>query len=258
MGWWKEPAGRGEVLLGDDPLDLVRNAVEAVSRSYVEDVGRKPTLEEFRRTLMQTLGHDPGQFFADMETAVVSDVVFRLKKVPKRQAFAVGDYFAIPLDGKFWYGRLIHIGTAHLVEVYDVQTDRLLSLPELLARKRKIVFNKHVFSIPAFTRGRWKIIGHESIPKGFKYPGFYGGMVAHGNYIIWRGDVETREPKQVAMKLEPKAIFRPERIEQALRAREFGEWPEITASKKDAFDHHDERLKFMNEYFKMPAKKKRK
>src|SRR5436189_3401168 len=110
MGWWKETAGPREVLLGDAPLDLVHNALAAVSRSYLEDVGRKPTLEEFRRTLLQTLAHDPGQYFEDMEMAVVGDLVFRLKKVPKRQPFAVGDYFAIPLDGKFWYGRLIHVG----------------------------------------------------------------------------------------------------------------------------------------------------
>ena len=103
-----------------------------------------------------------------------------------------------------------------------------------LARTRKVVFYKHVFSIPAFTRGRWKIIGHEDIPKDFKYPGFYGGMVAHGNYIIWRGDIECREPKQVAMKLEPKIIFPPERIEEALRAKQFGEWPEI-ANRIDRF-----------------------
>src|SRR5207245_10934578 len=124
------------------------------------DVGRKPTLEEFRRTLLQTLGTDPGQYFADMEAAVVGDVVFRLKKVPKRQAFAVGDYFAIPLDGRYWYGRIIHRGSGdHLVEIYDLQTDRLLSLPQLLGRTRKVVLNKHVFSLPCFTRGRWTVVG---------------------------------------------------------------------------------------------------
>jgi hypothetical protein len=128
----------------------------------------------------------------------------------------------------------------------------------LRARKRKVVLNKHVFSIPAFTRGRWKIIGHEEMPKDYPYPAYFGGMVAHGNYIIWRGGVETREPKQVAMMLEPAVIFPPERIEEALRKKEFGEWPEITASKKETFDHHDERLKFMHEYFKIPTKRKKK
>ena len=93
MGWWNDAAKGPKVLLGDEPMDLVFNALAAVSRSYLDDVGRKPTLEEFRRTLMQTLGTDPGQFFADMESAVVGDVVFRLKKVPKRQAFAVGDAY---------------------------------------------------------------------------------------------------------------------------------------------------------------------
>src|SRR5262245_43632915 len=167
MGWWDETAKGRRLVLGDEPLDLIHDAVAAVSRSYVEDLGRKPTLEEFRRTLLSTLGGDPGRYFSDMESAVVGEVVFRLKKVPKRQPFAMGDYFAISLEDKYWYGRIIHRGAGdHLVEIYDLESDRPLSLPQLLGRKRKVVFNKHVFSLPAFTRGRWKIIGHEDIPKG--------------------------------------------------------------------------------------------
>jgi hypothetical protein len=258
MGWWNEIATGDKLVLGDEPIDLLSEAIAAFSRSYLEDVGRKPTLEEFRRTLLLPLGTDPGRYFADMEAAVVGEVAFRLKKVPQRQTVAVGDYFAVPLDGRFWYGRLIHDSSRHLVAIYDVQTERLLTLPQLLARKRKVVLNKHVFSIPVFTRGRWKIIGHQDMPEVYPYPAYFGGMVAHGNYIIWRGPVETREPKRVAMMLEPASIFPPERIEQALRKKEFGEWPEITASKKETFDSHDERLKFMHAYFKIPMKKKRK
>jgi len=258
MGWWNENGKGDKVVLGDEPIDVLYEAIATFSRSYLEDVGRKPTLEEFRRTILLPLGTDPGRYFADMESAVVGAVDFRLKKVAKRQTFAVGDYFAIPLDGKFWYGRLIHDSSRHLVAIYDVESERLLNLPQLRARKRKVVLNKHVFSIPAFTRGRWKIIGHEEMPKDYPYPAYFGGMVAHGNYIIWRGGVETREPKQVAMMLEPAVIFPPERIEEALRKKEFGEWPEITDSKKETFDHHDERLKFMHEYFKIPTKRKKK
>jgi len=257
MGWWKESVRGRELLFGDEPMDLVHELVAAFSKSYVDDVGRKPALEEFRRTLQHTLGGDPGRYFADMETAVVDEVAFRLKKIPKRQPFAVGDYFAIPLDGKFWYGRLIRENEC-LVQIYDVETERQLSLPELLARKRKVVLNKHVVGLAAFTRGRWKIIGHEDMPKNFKYPAFYGGLVAHGNYVVGRGGVEYREPKHQAMKYEPLQLWPPERIEKALRTKEFGEWPEVTASKKETFDHHDERLKFLHEYFKIPMKKKRK
>jgi hypothetical protein len=57
---------------------------------------------------------------------------------------------------------------------------------------------------------------------------------------------------------EPLQVWPPERIEEALRKKEFGEWPEVTASKKDTFDHHDERLRFLHEYFKIPMKRKKK
>lgn len=249
MGWWKETVAGQEVHLGDEPLDLVHEAVAAVTQAYLEDLGRKPTLEEFRLTLLHTLGGDPGRFFADMEEHVVGAVVFRRKKVPKRQAFEVGDYFAIPLDGKFWYGRIVHAGAGgNLVEIYDVETGRLLSLRELLQRKRKVVLN-NMFGVPTF---------HEDMPKDFKYPAFFGGLVAYGNYIIWRGDAEYREPKHVAMKCEPAQVWWPERIEEALRAKEFGEWPEVASTKKDTFDHHDERLRFLHERFQIPMKRKRK
>jgi hypothetical protein len=259
MGWWKEAGTRPEVELGDEPLDLVHEAVAAVSRAYQEDLGRKPTLEEFRRALVQALGGDPGRFFADMEEHVVGEVAFRLKKISKRQPFAVGNYFAIPLDGKFWYGRIVHRGAGdHLVEIYRVETVRLLTMTELLDRKREVVLNKHIFSIPAFTRGRWRILGHQDMSPDFKFPAFYGGLLAYGDYTVWRGDAESREPKARAMKYEPKQVWWPERVEDALRTKEFGEWPEVTADKKNTFDNHDRNLQFLHEYFKIPMKKKRK
>ena len=82
MGWWNEIAKGDKLALGDEPIDLLSEAIAAFSRSYQEDVGRKPTLEEFRRTLLLPLGTDPGRYFADMESAVVGEVAFRLKKVP--------------------------------------------------------------------------------------------------------------------------------------------------------------------------------
>lgn len=250
-------AGR-KVDLGDEPCDLVLDALEAISRSYREDLGRKPMLEEFRILLLRALAGDPGRYFSDMEEHIVGDVVFRRKKVPKRQTSAVGDYFAIPLDGKFWFGRIIHGKGDLLAEIYSIESNWLLSMRQLLRQKRKVVLYKHVFETPCFTRARWRIIGHEDMPKEFKYPSFYGGLMAYGNYTVWRGDGTFYEPKAKAMKYEPKQIWGPERIEEALRAGEFGEWPEVTSSKKDTFDNHEKKLKFLHEYFDIPMRKKRK
>lgn len=258
MGWWKETVDGDEVELGDEPCDLIIHALAEVTRSYEEDLERKPTLEEFRAMLTQALAGDPSQYFSDMDEHVVASIAFRCKKVPKRQVFAVGNYFAIPLDGKYWYGRIIHgTGTA-LVEIYALETDRLLTLQELLARKSKVALQKHVFGGLCFTRRRWRIIGHAKIPKDFQYPPIRFGMMAFGNYMIRRGDVETIEPKKAAMKCESCQVWWPERFEKALRDKDFGEWPEVTAEKKDTFDNHDERMKFLHEHFKIPLKPKRK
>ena len=53
-------------------------------------------------------------------------------------------------------------------------------------------------------------------------------------------------------------VWLPARVEKALREKEFGEWPEVTAEKKDTFDNHDERMKFLHEHFSIPMKTKRK
>ena len=257
MGWWKERVGGNEVELGDEPCDRIHHALAEVARCYQDDLDRKPTLEEFRILLVKSLAGDLGQFLVDMDKHEVRDVVFRRKKVPRRQVFAMGNYFAIPVDGKFWYGRIIHGTATVLVEIYAPESDRLLSVRELLARKRKVVLNKHVFGGLCFTRGRWRIIGHEKMPKDFKYPPTRFGMRAYGNYTIKRGNVETIEPKKAAMKCESCMVWWPERIEKALREKEFGEWPEVTQEKKETFDSHDERLKFLHEHFKIPLKPRR-
>jgi hypothetical protein len=257
MGWWQEEVKGKPIELGDEPLDLLHEAVAAVARVYQKERGRKPTMAEFGQSLLQTLGSDPAQFFKDMDAQVVSEIVFRLKKVPQRQKFAVGDYFAIPLQGKFWYGRILHFGAAaYLVEIYSLETDRMLTLRQLLGKRRKVVMNKHVFGQPSFLRGRWKIIGHEDIPADFAYPAFYGGMVAHGLYTVWRGDKETYEPLKKIMKYEPCCTWVPERIENALQTKQFDHWPEDEESKKDTRDNHDRNMRHLHEYFNIPLKGK--
>lgn len=257
MGWWQEEVQGKKVELGDEPLDRLHEAVAAVAHVYQKERRRKPTLAEFRRTLLQAIGSDPAQFFADMEAHEVSEVVFRLKKVPKRQKFSVGDYFTIPLEGKYWYGRILHSGAAgHLVEIYALETDRLLTLRQLLAKRPKVAMSKNVFGSPCFLRCRWKIIGHEKMPKDFTYPAFYGGMVAHGLYTVWRGDAESYEPLKKIMKYESCSVWWPERIEEALRKKQFDHWPEDEASKKETFDNHDRNMRFLHEYFKIPLKEK--
>ena len=78
--------------------------------------------------------------------------------------------------------------------------------------------------------------------------------MAYGLYTVWRGESTTYESKSKAMRYEPMQTWMPERIEAALRAKEFGPWPEVVDSKKNTFDNHDKNLRFLHEYFNIPLK----
>ena len=44
MGWLKSKNG----IIGDGPLYIIGDAIEAVKKEYVRGLGREPTLEEIR------------------------------------------------------------------------------------------------------------------------------------------------------------------------------------------------------------------
>lgn len=63
MGWWSAgPSGQSLVmeetgmLWGDEPADIMGDAVQHVVQSFEENVGRRPTLKEIRSGLEFALG----------------------------------------------------------------------------------------------------------------------------------------------------------------------------------------------------------
>ncbi len=59
MGWWK--AGDG-VLVGDEPLDTLGDAVAKVVRQYRGGFGRRPSVAEWEELLAIALGHEEDEF----------------------------------------------------------------------------------------------------------------------------------------------------------------------------------------------------
>jgi hypothetical protein len=237
MGWWEERIDGKRLTLGDEPIDRLAQVLEDFVGCYQEEVGRKPTSDEFLislRNILQAAGPD---FFSDLEARAVTGVALRTKKAPKRQKFQVGDYFAVPLpDGRYFYGRILHYThLGHLIEVYTLDTRVKLSFRQLLKRKRKVAFYKHVFVEYAFNEGRWAILGHEPIPKSFKYPRFYlgnGGQIARGDKIV-----ETPMSVERTIRTYEAAVaFDPDTIEERLVQGMFDGWPEIEEARREDLD----------------------
>jgi|TARA_B100001971_G_C17820377_1_gene348625 hypothetical protein len=50
MGYWETKYKGKDVTLGDEPMDLIIEAINGIIKSYEIDCGRKPTLEEITAT----------------------------------------------------------------------------------------------------------------------------------------------------------------------------------------------------------------
>lgn len=120
MGWF-ETDEFPEALIGDEPLDLAGQFLEQLRDAYMDGPGRQPTLAEFEATLAIVLGTVGARWFEELDGKRVVKLAIKTKKAPKRQEYAVGDIFAIPLSaGDYAFGRYIYDRPKEggLIEVY--------------------------------------------------------------------------------------------------------------------------------------------
>jgi hypothetical protein len=126
------------------------------------------------------------------------------------------------------YGRILKDTTAgRLVEIYDLCTAKMLSGPQLERSKKRALWQKHVNGIRAFRNRRWLVIGHQDVPRNYRYAAFYTGTPFSG-FVIARGDKVVRRgslPKDVAA--EPTIMFSPDTIESRILSNMPDPWPEV-------------------------------
>ena len=235
MGWWDED----ELTLGDEPFDICRCALQQIISKYEHHVHRPPTLQEvlvYFRHALNTAGADA---LPDLESIEVQSISIKSRKTPKRQNYAIGDYFAIPLDGEFAYGRYVHDSADALVEIYELFTDTMLTFRQLLQRRPPVRTWKYVFSRPAFQRRRWIVLGSAEIDPDYDFPLFYmGDSLPLGNVGPLRHRYSGRslfgvDPGQLEG-IETHSIWHPEFIENHLKARVADPWPEVIENWKKA------------------------
>lgn len=108
MGWF-ESEKFPNALIGDDALDLTGRYLEQLREAYLDGPGRQPTLAELEATLAVVLGSVGARWFEELDGKQVTKLQIKSKAAPKRQPYAVGDVFAIPLSaGDYAFGRYIY------------------------------------------------------------------------------------------------------------------------------------------------------
>jgi hypothetical protein len=101
----KDPSDHA--LIGDEPFDLVSECFRKVVRLYKRDLKRKPSLRELVGTMQAVLEAQLQDHTSDGESAELSGLSFKTRKIPKRQKYAKGDILkALAANGKPVYARV--------------------------------------------------------------------------------------------------------------------------------------------------------
>lgn len=124
MGWYESPNHEG-AMVGDEAFDTTHELLERLAALYQRELQRLPTLAELKALLEIELHVAGSKFVDDLETAAVVELAIKTKKKPKDQPYGVGDVFAIPLDGRHLFGRIMLLDKMKgmLIEVFREQRD---------------------------------------------------------------------------------------------------------------------------------------
>lgn len=173
MGWWTVRQSGQEILQGDEPYDIMGDALEQIAQVYQRDVERKPTLAEIIQTIQTVLAAGVQDFAADGEKIEITKVRVKTRKVHP-QTFHVGDFFAIPLKrGRYAFGRILSDLEVHemglLIAIYDRFSTELLNPARL--KGERFTFAPFYYGGEGWKSGRWKIIGNMPVSSDeFTYP----------------------------------------------------------------------------------------
>lgn len=216
MAWWKvrkEP----EIMVGDDSYLHAVDFLKRLSELYQEDLGRQPALAEVLYGLQEALLYNAHELLKDCAELDVKELIAKTTKRKKRQPFALGDYFAIPLrNGEHGFGRILWQSWGHLIAVFDV-TAKTMKHPRKL-ENAKVLFSVFV-SPEAWEEWRWRILGGKEGYKldKSKLPSFGMGDEISGWRITTAGKERSASEKEVSG-LESAQLWPPERIAWRIEA----------------------------------------
>jgi hypothetical protein len=163
MSW--EPADpknpNDGALIGDEPFDLLGQAIRDFADCYVRDLHRKPSTFELSKTLEQVLATHFGDAVAEGSDHRFISLSIKTRKGRPRQKCVVGDFLmAKAADGQSIYARLfeVHPGYGPLIGVYDSLG---LERPELESlRSRQLIIKITAIHYELLEEYAWTRIGN--------------------------------------------------------------------------------------------------
>ncbi|MCY8870235.1 hypothetical protein [Bacillus inaquosorum] len=200
MGFWKEKHKNKKVLVSDDGLDICHDAIEAFHAVYLEQLDRKPTLNEFVYTFLQVLESDGDSFFKELEGKQLTDINIKLKKRNTLSEVRPGAVIQIPLQqiNQFTYALVVKGDLAAdknddvLIQYFDIFTEDHLSKDDIflmMAEKQRALFIANT-GYTGFLQGNWKVVSKVPIDlmKKFDHSAITFVMYEDGKYLISQDD----------------------------------------------------------------------
>ncbi len=157
--------------IGDEPFDLVAECFEQICRVYKRDWNRKPTLAELIGTVQEVLSAQLQVHTSDGESAELTELKFKTRKIPKRQAYAVGDILQAAMKGgDCVFARIFEIDElAPMVGVYDSRGMSPLDLAKII--EQPLIVKVCPIHPETLECREWIVIGHAKIqPSDKKHP----------------------------------------------------------------------------------------
>jgi hypothetical protein len=188
MGWWIIKQTGQELIQGDEPYDILMDALEQLAREYEEEWDRKPTLAELVCALETVLATGVDKYVLDGDEVEIAKLAVKTKKRRKNQSFRVGDFFAVPIDDELYaFGRILsglRVDTlALLVGIYNKVSRRILTPFEL--KGTDFMFEPFHCDDEGWKAWKWKIIGNMPVESDeYTYPKYKEGFEGMGWWVV--------------------------------------------------------------------------
>jgi|SRR6516225_1188081 hypothetical protein len=160
-------------VIGDEPFDVVSDCFHKVVRLYKRDWKRKPSLRELVGTVRAVLEAQLQDHTSDGESAELTSLTFKTRKIPKRQKYAKGDILkALAANGEPVYGRIFDpdLGPqwkgadfGPFVGVYDSLGMPQSDLDEII--RRPLIVKVFPIHREILENREWLVIGNRPLKK---------------------------------------------------------------------------------------------